>query len=85
MFIDNSSVSAYLTFIADGDGPATGWNKPPEASRTRNDLPIRMKKDIAMTTFRNFAFQAGATFALAGLLGVVLYAVADFATRGVIA
>ncbi len=38
-----------------------------------------------MTTFRNFAVQAGATLALAGGLGVILFAFAEYATRGVIA
>jgi len=45
MFIDNTSVSSYLTAIADGDSAATGRSGPPEASRTRNDLMIRMKRE----------------------------------------
>ena len=85
MFIDNASVEAYLTIIADGDTSATGRKRAPAASRTRNDLTIRMKKDKAMTTFRNFALQAGATLALSGLLGIILFTFADYATSGVIA
>ena len=34
---------------------------------------------------RDFAIQAGATVALSGLLGVLLFTFADFATQGVIA
>lgn len=38
-----------------------------------------------MSPLRNFAVQAAATVALAGLLGALLFGVADFATRGVVA
>lgn len=45
MFIDNSSMGPYLPAIADGDSAATGRSEPPQASRTRNDLLIRMKRE----------------------------------------
>jgi len=35
-------------------------------------------------SFANFALQAGATFALTGLLGFLLFTFADYATQGVI-
>ena len=38
-----------------------------------------------MSPLRNFAVQAAATLALAGLLGVLLFGAADLATRGVVA
>jgi len=37
-----------------------------------------------MTSFRNFAVQAAATLTLTGVLGALLFNVADLATRGVI-
>lgn len=37
------------------------------------------------TSFKNFALQAAAIFAMTGLLGAVLFTVADYATRGVVA
>lgn len=37
-----------------------------------------------MTTLRNFALQAAATLTLTGVLGAILFNVADFATRGVV-
>jgi len=59
---------------------------PAGNNQNRIDRPIRMKKDPTMSsTFRNFVVQAGATVALTGLLGAVLFTVADFATQGVIA
>lgn len=36
-------------------------------------------------SLRHFALQVAVTLALAGLLGAVLFNIADFATRGVIA
>ena len=45
MFIDNTSMGSYLTVIADGDSAATGRSGSPKASRTRNDLKIRMKRE----------------------------------------
>jgi len=38
-----------------------------------------------MSSLRNFALQAAATLTLTSALGVLLYTVADLATRGVIA
>ena len=37
-----------------------------------------------MTSLRNFAIQAAATLTLTGVLGVLLFNVADLATRGLI-
>lgn len=38
-----------------------------------------------MTQIRNVAVQTAITLALTGLLGALLFSVADYATRGVIA
>ena len=41
-------------------------------------------REIKMTSLRTFAVQAAATLTLTGVLGALLFNVADLATRGVI-
>ena len=84
MFIDKPSVRSYLTAIADGDSAATGRNGLQSIKNKKRSNDQNEERDQAMTTFRNFAFQAGATLVIAGGLGVLLFAFAEYATRGVI-
>ena len=44
----------------------------------------KLRREIKMTSLRNFAVQVAATVTLTCVLGVLLFNVADLATRGVV-
>lgn len=82
MFIDKVSGVHYLPVNAGKarfDPAACVGNK-------RNELlPYQNEERLVMNgSMRDFAMQIAVTLALAGLLGAVLFGVADFATQGVI-
>jgi len=83
-FIDKFSPRSYLALAS--EAPPRQRRRLQAQEQETKRLTDQIEENKAMSTsLRNFAVQAAATLALAGFLGVVLFGVADLATRGVVA
>lgn len=90
LFIDNLSREAYLPRIGTetpADKRQGGLKIQPEQRpfRRQDKETNRPEKEKPMSSLRNFAVQAAVTLTLSAALCALLYNVAEFATRGVIA
>lgn len=85
MFIDNTLVRSYLP-ACDRAGNDPGRQRNAEGrARQNKETNVKTEREIkAMTSFTSIAAQAAAAVTLSSVLAIAFFAIADFATRGLV-